>query len=66
MIYVGNIHKYRRSIGEKCILANKHVLLEKPFALNYADAEYLVSLARERNVFLMEVCLIQHKHMNMN
>jgi len=34
--------------------ANKHVLLEKPFACTAADAEYLIQLAKERNLFLME------------
>jgi len=34
--------------------ANKHCLLEKPFACSLADAQYLVGLAKERNLFLME------------
>jgi dihydrodiol dehydrogenase / D-xylose 1-dehydrogenase (NADP) len=54
IVYVGNVHAFRRSIGEKCILANKHVLLEKPFCCTAADAEYLIQLAKERNLFLME------------
>lgn len=54
-MYVGNVHSFRRPIGEKCIKANKHVLLEKPFACSSEDAEYLVALAKERNLFLMEV-----------
>jgi dihydrodiol dehydrogenase / D-xylose 1-dehydrogenase (NADP) len=54
IVYVGNVHSYRRAIGEKCLLANKHVLLEKPFACDSKDAEYLISLAKERNLFIME------------
>jgi len=54
VIYVGIIHNSRKSIGEKCLLGNKHTVLEKPFACNTADAEYLISLAKERNLFLME------------
>ena len=54
IVYVGNVHSLRRSTGEKCLLANKHVLLEKPFACSVADAEYLISLAKERNLFMME------------
>lgn len=54
IVYVGNVHSYRRSIGEKCLLANKHVLLEKPFACNATDAEYLISLAKEKKLFIME------------
>jgi len=54
IVYVGNIHAFRRETGEKCLLANKHVLLEKPFALNTTDAEYLINLAKERQLFIME------------
>jgi dihydrodiol dehydrogenase / D-xylose 1-dehydrogenase (NADP) len=35
-------------------MANKHTLVEKPFACSYKDAEYLVGLARKKKVFLME------------
>ena len=34
--------------------ANKHCLLEKPFACSYEDAKYLAFLAKERNLFCME------------
>lgn len=54
IVYVGNVHAFRRPIVEKCILANKHTLVEKPFACSTADAEYLIGLAKERNIFIME------------
>ena len=57
IVYVGNVHSFRRSIGERCLKANKHVLLEKPFACSTEDAEHLVALAKQRNLFLMEVRL---------
>jgi predicted dehydrogenase len=36
-------------------MANKHVLLEKPFACNPEDTKYLIDLAKERKLFIMEV-----------
>ncbi|NJM15869.1 MAG: Gfo/Idh/MocA family oxidoreductase [Bacteroidales bacterium] len=33
-----------------CLCAKKHTLVEKPFACTLADAEYLIQLARERNL----------------
>ena len=51
IIYVGNVHSFRREIGEKVLKANKHCLLEKPFACSATDAEYLIGLAKERNLF---------------
>ena len=54
IVYVGNVHAFRRQDGERCILAGKHVLLEKPFACNTADAQYLIQLAAQHRVFLQE------------
>jgi dihydrodiol dehydrogenase / D-xylose 1-dehydrogenase (NADP) len=54
IVYVGNVHCFRRSVVELCIRANKHVLVEKPFACTLADAEYLLQLAKEHDVFIME------------
>lgn len=53
-VYVGTLHAFRREIGEKCLLADKNVVLEKPFACKYEDAQYLIELAKERNLFIME------------
>ena len=38
IIYVANVHKFRLPVGTSVLNKNKHVLLEKPFALNLADA----------------------------
>lgn len=54
IVYVGNVHAFRRQIGEKCLMAGKNVLLEKPFACKAEDAEYLVKLARSKKLFCME------------
>lgn len=54
IVYVGNVHSFRRKDGELCITTGKHVLLEKPFACNAEDAEYLIQLARKHKVFCME------------
>ena len=54
IVYVGNVHAFRRQIGEMCLNADKHVLLEKPFSCKAVDAEYLVELARSKGLFCME------------
>jgi dihydrodiol dehydrogenase / D-xylose 1-dehydrogenase (NADP) len=53
-VYVGNVHAFRREIVEKVLQADKHVLVEKPFACSLQDAEYLIGLAKERNLFMLE------------
>jgi len=40
-------------IAKKCLLAGKHVLLEKPMATSSAHCEELVQLAEKRNLSLM-------------
>jgi dihydrodiol dehydrogenase / D-xylose 1-dehydrogenase (NADP) len=54
IVYVGNVHAFRRTDVARCIQAKKHVLVEKPFACTADDAKYLMDLAREYNVFIME------------
>ena len=54
IVYIGNVHSFRRETVEKCLMANKNVLVEKPFACSVADGEYLMGLAKERNLFIME------------
>lgn len=54
IVYIGNVHSFRRSTVEKCLFAGKHVLVEKPFACSVKDAEYLIALAKEKGVFMVE------------
>ena len=46
----------------KALKAGKHVLCEKPMALNAADAEEMFAVARENNVFLMEAYAYLHSN----
>jgi dihydrodiol dehydrogenase / D-xylose 1-dehydrogenase (NADP) len=54
IVYVGNVHCFRKETAELCLRAGKHCLLEKPFACTVPDAEHLIALAREMNLFLQE------------
>lgn len=54
VVYIATPHPFH---AEQCLLAlnaNKAVLCEKPFAVNTAQAEPVVRLAREKGLFLME------------
>ncbi len=53
-VYISTAHPFHVKCAETFILAGKHVLCEKPLAINSRDAAYLASLAREHGVFLME------------
>jgi predicted dehydrogenase len=53
-VYVGTPHPMHRPDALLALRAGKHVLVEKPFTMNAAEAEELVAEARERGLFLME------------
>merc|ERR1712196_190940 len=48
VVYVSTIHHLHKEHALMSLRAGKHVLVEKPIALNYADTLELVTEARER------------------
>lgn len=54
VIYVATPHSHHHEAGMLCLRAGKHLLVEKAFTLDLRQAQDLVSVARERNLFLME------------
>ncbi|MGT2886978.1 Gfo/Idh/MocA family oxidoreductase [Streptococcus didelphis] len=54
VIYIPTINKDHYKCAKKALLARKHVLVEKPFTLTYAEARELFDLAYRKNLFLME------------
>jgi predicted dehydrogenase len=53
-VYVATPHASHAALIRACLLAGKPVLCEKPLVPSLSVARELVSLARERRVFLME------------
>jgi predicted dehydrogenase len=54
VVFIGTPHVYHLRDASLCFEAGKHVLCEKILTLNAREAEQLVQLAREKNLFLME------------
>jgi dihydrodiol dehydrogenase / D-xylose 1-dehydrogenase (NADP) len=54
IVYIGNVHAFRKETVTKSLMANKHVLVEKPFACTVEDGEQFFALAKERDLFIME------------
>jgi predicted dehydrogenase len=54
VIYVATPHSHHYDNMLLALNANKHVLCEKAFTINAAQAEQCIDLAREKNLFLME------------
>lgn len=53
-IYIASPHTFHAEQAAAAIRAGKHVLCEKPITTSVADLEYLIGLAQEHKVFLME------------
>ena len=54
VVYVATPHAQHEAVVLAALEAGKHVLCEKPFALNAAQAERMASAARARGLFAME------------
>ncbi|KAE8350009.1 dimeric dihydrodiol dehydrogenase [Aspergillus coremiiformis] len=54
IVYISTPHSLHFQNARAALLAGKHVLLEKAFTVNAAQARGLVQLAREKHLFLME------------
>ncbi len=54
IIYVASPHSHHLEHTLLCLKHGKHVLCEKAFALNAAEAELMVAEAKKQNLFLME------------
>jgi predicted dehydrogenase len=54
VIYIATPHSYHEAHTLLCLKCGKHVLCEKPFALNAAQASHMIDTARRHGRFLME------------
>ena len=53
-VYIATPHNLHAENTMMCLEAGVPVLCEKPFAINLNQSQQMVSLAREKNVFLMD------------
>ncbi|EOH94436.1 Gfo/Idh/MocA family protein [Enterococcus pallens] len=54
LVYIATPHSYHYQYAREAIQQNKHVLCEKPLAMNHREAAELFSLAAEKKLFLGE------------
>lgn len=54
VIYVATPHNYHREHSLLCLQHGKHVLCEKPIAINAKEAEDIFNFAKQKKLFCME------------
>lgn len=54
IIYIATPNIFHKEHAILCLENNKHVLCEKPFAMNEKEAQKVIELARKKNLFCME------------
>ena len=54
IIYIGTPNQLHLEHAKLALKAGKHVLLEKPFAINADQTKEIIEFARSKNLFLME------------
>lgn len=62
IVYIATPHSLHAQNCLDSIKSGKHVLCEKPFTINAAEAEEVVAAAKAKGVFLMEGKLTRYEH----
>ncbi len=57
IVYIASPHNLHYSQTKACLLAGKAVLCEKPVCLNHHQAEEIIQLAKQKNLFFMEAMI---------
>ncbi|KAG1700989.1 hypothetical protein DVH05_011234 [Phytophthora capsici] len=54
VVYIGTIHPTHCELAQLALNHGKHVLVEKPMAMNTKEAEAVITLAKQKRLFFME------------
>lgn len=54
IVYIGTPHTFHKEHTMLALNHDKHVLCEKPFAVNKNEVDEMIQLAKKKNLFLME------------
>ncbi len=62
ILYIGIPNSLHYSYTRQALLADKHVICEKPFTSDYSELKELSDLAREKQLFLFEAITMIHSN----
>jgi len=55
IVYISTLNTNHVELSKKMLNAGKHVLCEKPMAMNYKQAKEVLDLAKEKQLLFIEV-----------
>ncbi len=55
IVYIGTLHPSHAELSKMMLKSGKHVLCEKPMAMNKQEVEEVLTVAKEQKKFFMEV-----------
>lgn len=61
LVYVATPHSHHYEHMKLCVAHGKHVLCEKAFTVNAGQAEEVISLAREKGLYMAEACWTRYQ-----
>ncbi len=59
-LYIALVNSAHYGYVKQALIAGRHVIVEKPFCLDYGQARELVDLARSRHLYLLEAVSLLH------
>lgn len=60
IVYIGSLHTSHKELSIKALNAGKHVLCEKPMAMNSKEQEEVLAASKANNKFFMEALWTRH------
>lgn len=55
VVYIGTIHTSHADLSVKMLEAGKHVICEKPMAMNYKHVKRVLQVAKDKQKLFIEV-----------
>ena len=54
VVYIGLVNTAHYEYAKKAVLANKHVIVEKPFCIHANQSQEIITLAKQKKLFVFE------------
>jgi predicted dehydrogenase len=60
IVYISLVNSEHFKWAIYCLKKNKHIIIDKPFTINYAQTKKIINLAKRKKLFISEAIVFQH------